>query len=142
VSLCQRAARVGIDQDEQQEYAGRFCVGGCVSRSGFCELEAVTGYRGLSGLSGGNAVRRAIVMVDPAWVAALHALILWTLRLAHTAIVGLFTCARKPTLAGHRGVPTSLWVGWADTPSESRKRRLSCDAVGDGADRAHSRSRA
>jgi hypothetical protein len=86
-------------------------VGGGFYRSGFCELQAVTGYRGLSGLSDGNAVRRAVVMVDPARVVALNAFVFWTLRLAHTAIVGLLACARKPTLAGYCAsrMPLQVW---------------------------------
>jgi hypothetical protein len=39
-------------------------------------------------------------MVDLARVAALHTLVLWTLRLAHAAIVGPLTRATKPTMAG------------------------------------------
>jgi len=40
------------------------------SALGFGKVQTVTGYGGLSGLGDGNAVRRAVVMVDVARVAA------------------------------------------------------------------------
>ena len=74
------------------------------SALGFCKFQAVTGYGGLPGLSNGNAVRRAVVMVDVARVAAFCALVLWTLRLAHDAIIDLSMCAGKPARTGHQDV--------------------------------------
>jgi hypothetical protein len=110
------------DRSHRQLPAG---VGSGFYRSGFCELQAVTGYRGLSRLSDGNAVRRAVVMVDPARVAALNAFVFWTLRLAHTAIVGLLACARKPTLAGYCVTDATVGVELAThEPSEPLVGRL------------------
>src|SRR6266487_1105400 len=53
------------------------------SALGLCKFQAATSYGWLSRLSSRNAVRRAVVMVHVARVAAFRAPVLWILRLAH-----------------------------------------------------------
>jgi hypothetical protein len=52
---------------------------------GLRKFQAATGLGGAARLNGGNTVRRGVVMVGTARVAAFHALVLWILSLAHDA---------------------------------------------------------